>query len=470
MLQLSELLAANKIASRHGLPINEKILYVFDEISKVSDKVDTTRMIELMKDIQGITENVIPVNVHSDGMDDLPHIFDISQIFDMNIEEAVSQATENVDEDKFYTTVTAFLEANEEAYKDIIFATLPYDRCFFLLSDLETVNAFFRNYNVPNKYADDLWIEKDLSCLVSQQEMDKPLINPYISMKLMGQKDWSKDARSVTEILSQEDIYQEDGELHHIKKSLLGDAWDSEEIRPHFLLHIDFFVRDVTHGPTYLNTAIISLNNIGKPLGQYLLVDPDSHDSLYDQFDKYSELVRNDEETSRAIFEGFEKMFGKGAGGENQYVFNMATQMIFRETLLIKMSGWAILKTLMWMNSKNDIMVNEDTAGSRPERKRISRNRKKQGKSEEPKFSMKTLKIKDTIVVVEADGTERPPNAGELAQHTRRGHWAHYGINGNGLFLGKYVKSMYRKPTTVGKFENGLVIKDYELEGTSEEA
>jgi hypothetical protein len=29
---------------------------------------------------------------------------------------------------------------------------------------------------------------------------------------------------------------------------------------------------------------------------------------------------------------------------------------------------------------------------------------------------------------------------------------------------------MYRKPTTVGKFENGLVIKDYELEGTSEEA
>jgi hypothetical protein len=31
--------------------------------------------------------------------------------------------------------------------------------------------------------------------------------------------------------------------------------------------------------------------------------------------------------------------------------------------------------------------------------------------------------------------------------------------------MGKYIKSMYRKPSTIGKIENGLVIKDYELEG-----
>jgi len=46
----------------------------------------------------------------------------------------------------------------------------------------------------------------------------------------------------------------------------------------------------------------------------------------------------------------------------------------------------------------------------------------------------------------------------------RRGHWAQYGVNGKGLLFGKYAKSVYRKPSVVGKLANGLIIKDYTLE------
>ena len=46
----------------------------------------------------------------------------------------------------------------------------------------------------------------------------------------------------------------------------------------------------------------------------------------------------------------------------------------------------------------------------------------------------------------------------------RRGHWAHYGVNGKGLLFGKWARSVYRKPSVVGKLSNGLIIKDYTLE------
>ena len=61
------------------------------------------------------------------------------------------------------------------------------------------------------------------------------------------------------------------------------------------------------------------------------------------------------------------------------------------------------------------------------------------------------------------------PRLKEIAQHTRRGHWAHYGINGKGLLFGKYEGSYYRKPKTIGKLSNGLVIKDYTLEMENED-
>ena len=472
MLQLSELLSASKISARHGLPCNEPIIGAMSIVSESHDKINTDRLVDLMTQIQGIAENVIPVNIHSDGMDDVPHIFDVSQIFDMNLEEVTSIANEQLSEkekkNKFIDNMSSFLENTKTSYKETFFATLPYDRRFFQLSDLSAMNALFKESGVPNLYEEDTFIERDLSCIISQQDLNKPFMNKYISMMLGGQIDWSKDPRTVREILLQEEVYQEGGENHHIKTQLIGDAYANEDEVPAFILHMDFFVRDVTHGPTFINTVVISLNKIGAPLGQFLLNDADSDDSLYDQFVKIAKLVEEDDEVGEAMRIKFGQLFGESKA-QNQFVFSLTTDMIFRETVMIKMAAWSILRTLMWMNSKNDIMVTGDTESSRPERKRINRSRKKDKKTE-PSFTMKTLKIKDTIVVVEPDGTERPPSSNELAQHTRRGHWAHYGINGNGLFLGKYVKSMYRKPTTIGKFENGIVIKDYELEGTGEEA
>ena len=126
-----------------------------------------------------------------------------------------------------------------------------------------------------------------------------------------------------------------------------------------------------------------------------------------------------------------------------------------------------LFRVTQWLNGEKDgIFIREDVQVPRQERKRIKRSKMGSNtESDEPTVTIKTLKIKPTLYVVEADGTERPLKSSELAQHTRRGHWAHYGINGKGLFMGKYIKSMYRKPSTIGKIENGLVIKDYELEG-----
>ena len=76
----------------------------------------------------------------------------------------------------------------------------------------------------------------------------------------------------------------------------------------------------------------------------------------------------------------------------------------------------------------------------------------------------KTLTVKPTIKVVDEDGVERPPRLEEIVSHMRRGHWAHYGVDGKGLLFGKYAKSVFRKPSVVGKLSNGLIIKDYTLE------
>ena len=96
------------------------------------------------------------------------------------------------------------------------------------------------------------------------------------------------------------------------------------------------------------------------------------------------------------------------------------------------------------------------------ERKRLKKyNRKRSKKSS---ITYKTLRVKPSIKVVDESGEERVPKLREIAQHTRRGHWAHYGVNGKGLLFGKYARPVYRKPKTIGKLANGLVLKDYELE------
>ncbi len=121
----------------------------------------------------------------------------------------------------------------------------------------------------------------------------------------------------------------------------------------------------------------------------------------------------------------------------------------------------AIHKVFQWWNSDNDLLEVADLPLTPSVRKRLKKYNKKN--SSDRTITYKTLQVRPSIKVVDDTGEERTPLIKEIAQHTRRGHWAHYGINGKGKLFGKYTKSVYRKPKTIGKLENGLVLKDYEL-------
>lgn len=117
-------------------------------------------------------------------------------------------------------------------------------------------------------------------------------------------------------------------------------------------------------------------------------------------------------------------------------------------------------KVFQWWNSDNDIL-DETVLETNPSwKKKLKQYRKTDKKAS---LIYKTLTVKPTLKVVD-DGVERSPRLEEIVAHMRRGHWAHYGVNGKGLLFGKYAKSVYRKPSVVGKLANGLIIKDYTLE------
>lgn len=118
-------------------------------------------------------------------------------------------------------------------------------------------------------------------------------------------------------------------------------------------------------------------------------------------------------------------------------------------------------KIFQWCNSDNDLLEQADIKPSNSWSKKIRKTYKGKNK---PSLFYKTLRVNSKIKVIDGFGVERSPQLREIAQHTRRGHWAHYGINGNGKLFGKYTKSVYRKPKTIGKLSNGLIIKDYTLE------
>lgn len=118
-------------------------------------------------------------------------------------------------------------------------------------------------------------------------------------------------------------------------------------------------------------------------------------------------------------------------------------------------------KIFQWWNSDNDLLEQADIEPSNRWSKKIKKTYKGKNK---PSLLYKTLRVNSKIKVIDRFGVERSPQLREIAQHTRRGHWAHYGINGNGKLFGKYTKSVYRKPKTMGKLANGLIIKDYTLE------
>ena len=117
-------------------------------------------------------------------------------------------------------------------------------------------------------------------------------------------------------------------------------------------------------------------------------------------------------------------------------------------------------KVFQWWNSDNDIL-DETVLETNPSwKKKLKQYRKSDKRAN---LIYKTLTVKPTLKVVD-NGVERSPRLEEIVAHMRRGHWAHYGVNGKGLLFGKYAKSVYRKPSVVGKLANGLIIKDYTLE------
>ena len=122
----------------------------------------------------------------------------------------------------------------------------------------------------------------------------------------------------------------------------------------------------------------------------------------------------------------------------------------------------AIEKVFQWWNSDNDLLEVAELPISNSVQKKLKKYNKK--RTNKKSIVYKTLVVRPSIKVVDSNGIERTPSIREIAQHTRRGHWAHYGINGKGKLFGKYTKSVYRKPKTIGKLSSGLVLKDYTLQ------
>lgn len=123
----------------------------------------------------------------------------------------------------------------------------------------------------------------------------------------------------------------------------------------------------------------------------------------------------------------------------------------------------AIEKVFQWWNSENDLLEEGDLEVRPSWRKKVKKYSNKK-KLANKSIRYKTLVVKPYIRVIDQNGVERAPLLREIAQHTRRGHWAHYGKFGNGKLFGKWTKSVYRRPKTIGKLANGLILKDYKLE------
>jgi len=121
-------------------------------------------------------------------------------------------------------------------------------------------------------------------------------------------------------------------------------------------------------------------------------------------------------------------------------------------------------KVFQWWNSDNDLLEVGNVDIRNSWKKKLKKHRQKSKGKKQDGLRYKTLTVRPSLKVVDSSGVERTPRLREIAQHTRRGHWAHYGVNGKGLLFGKYAKSVYRKPKTIGKLRNGLVVKDYTLE------
>ena len=429
----------------------------------------------------------------------VPYMFNASEVFEMEIDSLITKVKDNnTKNDLCFDALESLSNLFNE---DNVFLTQPYEDNFYMLDSNNKIDELV-NYFIDDESLSEVGIPrfKDISVVVRQFDLDKPIEN-------VQHREWvvkdplalNEDLAHLTprEFLDHPNMgkFVEKGEISIHKNyrdwvlEMPSMPYIAEDVRQQYTQFVDIYGRrfccdDATCSAngkiTWINNIQINLDNYGRPYTFTSFHDnrmSDKERSMYS--DAYNYL--NQQSTSSTHAHGVLDLYGgildSQKDSDDEFTKRLRSQhnnakaesvrFYLSNSIITHAVIGGLFRVTQWLNGEKDgIFVRENISVPRQERKRIKRS--KMGlntESDEPTVTIKTLKVKPSLYVVESDGTERPIRTSELAQHTRRGHWAHYGINGNGLFLGKYVKSMYRKPSTVGKIENGLVIKDYELEG-----
>lgn len=430
----------------------------------------------------------------------VPYMFNATEVFEMEMENLKERV---VAQGAGENTVYELLELCSELYNENnIFLTQPYADNFYMLDADEKLDEVIKLL-INDKTREDSGVPKfkDISVIVRQFDLDEPIENDqhrwWVVKDNLANDPAFKNAPP-RELLNHPD-YQEDfdgdnGEYKKFVFDIPSMPYIADDVKPKYVQFIDIFGRrfccdepqcKANGAITWINNVQICLDNYGRPYSMISYHDTrqngDEANIYYHQYNSYQTSMsvssHNMFRQTESCFEGIEgtnaaikdadyleewKRTKNNAEAEAVHLY-LSTSIITHAVI------GGLFRVTQWLNGDNgDVFVKEDTPIDRHERKRIKRSAMGQNTNDDgPTVTIKTLKVKPSLYVVEADGTERKLNPRELAQHTRRGHFAHYGINGKGLLFGKYVKSVYRKPVTIGKLENGLVIKDYELEANS---
>lgn len=428
----------------------------------------------------------------------VPYMFNASEVFEMEMDALITKVKDtNAIEDFTFDA----LETLSDLYNENnVFLTQPYADNFYMLDSNKKLDELV-NYFIDEEALDEVSAPrfKDISVVVRQFDLDKPIENKQHREWLIKDPIATReDLQYLTprELLNHQDIGKVDeGEIsiaEDYKKWVLempSMPYIAEDVRPQYVQFVDIYGRrfccddptcEASGKITWINNVQICLDNYGRPYAFTAYHDnrmQDEEPNIYGDASNYSCLQTTISMHTHGVLDLFKGILEGDSDGDKEFIerckseYNNAKAESIRfflsNTIITHAVIGGLFRVTQWLNGEKDgIFIREDVQVPRQERKRIKRSKMGSNtESDEPTVTIKTLKIKPTLYVVEADGTERPLKSSELAQHTRRGHWAHYGINGKGLFMGKYIKSMYRKPSTIGKIENGLVIKDYELEG-----
>ena len=506
MLQLSEILSRKILVTTfgnlwfpqaHDMLINyleviadtpEFQKHLKDQGRDVSDWTKNTEtMVNNMTTAMEYTETEVANNLK---LGKVPYMFNATEVFEMEMENLKDRITEsggseNIAYDLLEMCSDIFNENN-------IFLTQPYADSFYMLDGSEKLDSIIDGLlNSDTRTDSGVPKFRDISVIARQFDLDDPIENDqhrYWVVKDNLAKDPAYRNVPARELLSHPDWGGEEGSGYGYKEFVLEMPpmpYIADDVKPKYIQFIDIFGRrfccddprcNANGAITWINNVQICLDNYGRPYSIVAYHDMrqfDDETNIYttqyaDSQNSMSTSSHQLFRTSKFAFDGVEegeyidewKRIHKNAEAEAVHMY-LSTSVITHAVI------GGLLRVAQWLNGDNgDVFTKEDVPVGRQERKRIKRSEMGSNtQNDEPTITIKTLKVKPSLYVVEPDGTERKLNPRELAQHTRRGHFRHYGINGKGLLFGKYIKSVYIKPTTVGKIENGLVIKDYELEG-----